>query len=50
MIIEENDSTIEKELNGIQTPNLEHHDLNFSEYAKFQERQYTFEEEKPTYQ
>lgn len=31
-----------KEINAIQTPNLEPHDLNFSDYAKFQQNFYTF--------
>ncbi len=46
MIIEVNETLVEKEvekdLNCIQTPNLDPHDLNFSEYANLNEKQYTF--------
>ena len=56
MIIEENETLYSKDMNMIQgtnlvqTPNLEHHDLNFSEFAKFQQKLYPVDEEKPNYQ
>jgi hypothetical protein len=40
MIIEENETIISRDINRIQTPNLEPHDLNFSEYATLREKLY----------
>jgi hypothetical protein len=50
MIIEENETIISRDINRIQTPNLEPHDLNFSEYATLKEKMYETEEEKTNYQ
>lgn len=50
MIIEENETIVSRDINRIQTPNLEPHDLNFSEYATLREKNYEPEEEKTNYQ
>jgi hypothetical protein len=50
MIIEENETIVSRDINRIQTPNLEPHDLNFSEYATLREKLYEPEEEKINYQ
>lgn len=50
MIIEENETIISRDINRIQTPNLEPHDLNFSEYATLKEKMYECDEEKVNYQ
>jgi hypothetical protein len=50
MIIEENETIISRDINRIQTPNLEPHDLNFSDYATLREKLYEPEEEKINYQ
>ena len=46
MIIEENETYVsrDRDINRIQTPNLEPHDLNFSEYAPLKEKEYQLEE------
>lgn len=52
MIIEENETIMSRDrnINQIQTPNLEPHDLNFSEYATLKEKEYQLEEEKVSHQ
>ncbi len=50
MIIEENETIVSRDINRIQTPNLEPHDLNFSDYATLREKLYEPEEEKINYQ
>lgn len=52
MIIEENETIVsrDRDINCIQTPNLEPHDLNFSEYATLKEKLYEPEEEKVSHQ
>lgn len=49
MIMEVNETVMSRDINRIQTPNLEPHDLNFSEYVAMKEKTYEPEEEKLNY-
>jgi hypothetical protein len=49
MIMEVNETVMSRDINRIQTPNLEPHDLNFSEYVAMKEKNYEPEEEKLNY-